>query len=53
MSVESTTEPEQYIAGPPPRTGFLGSLMVFGERRTLVMLALGFAAVLLLRHRHA
>ncbi|MDP8917249.1 MAG: MFS transporter [Pseudomonadota bacterium] len=43
MSVEATTEGEQYIAG-PPRTGFLGSLAVFGERRTLVMLALGFAA---------
>ena len=45
MSVEATTEGEQYIAGPPPvRKSFLGSLAVFGERRTLVMLALGFAA---------
>lgn len=43
MSVEASTEGEQYIAG-PPRTGFLGSLRVFAERRTLVMLALGFAA---------
>ena len=44
MSVGATTEGEQYIAGPPPRAGFLGSLLVFAERRTLVMLALGFAA---------
>jgi PAT family beta-lactamase induction signal transducer AmpG len=45
MSVESSTEPEQYIAGPPPaKLGFWGSLKVFAERRTLVMLALGFAA---------
>lgn len=45
MSVEATTEGEQYIAGPPPaKLGFWGSLRVFGERRTLVMLALGFAA---------
>ncbi len=45
MSVESSTEPEQYIAGPPPaKLGFWSSLRVFAERRTLVMLALGFAA---------
>jgi PAT family beta-lactamase induction signal transducer AmpG len=44
MSVEATTEGEQYIAGPPPRKGFLGALAVYGERRTFVMLALGFAA---------
>jgi PAT family beta-lactamase induction signal transducer AmpG len=39
-----SAETEQAMAGPPPRKGFLGALAVFGERRTLVMLALGFAA---------
>jgi PAT family beta-lactamase induction signal transducer AmpG len=39
-----SAETEQALAGPPPRKGFLGGLAVFGERRTLVMLALGFAA---------
>lgn len=39
-----SSESEQALAGPPPRKGFLGALAVFGERRTLVMLGLGFAA---------
>lgn len=39
-----SSESEQALAGPPPRKGFLGALAVFGERRSLVMLALGFAA---------
>ncbi len=39
-----SSESEAAAAGPPPRKGFLGALAVFGERRTLVMLGLGFAA---------
>src|SRR5687767_6256046 len=44
MSAESPAEPDANLTGPPPRKGFWGSLAVFGERRTLVMLALGFSA---------
>lgn len=39
-----SSESEIALAGPPPRKGFLGALAVFGERRSLVMLTLGFAA---------
>ena len=40
-----SSESEVALAGPPPPPkGFLGALAVFGERRTLVMLTLGFAA---------
>jgi len=39
-----SSETEGAMAGPPPRKGWLGALAVFSERRTMVMLGLGFAA---------
>ena len=39
-----TAEPIDAPATPPARRGWLSSLAVFGERRSMVMLALGFAA---------
>jgi len=41
---EVSSETEQALAGPPQRRGVLGSFALYGERRSLVMLALGFAA---------